>query len=73
MMEQVRTFGLRRATMTKDDPVVARVREARRRIVERCGGDTHRLLEWAKRIEATRRDRVVAYEPPARKADDDSA
>jgi hypothetical protein len=50
--------------MTKDDAVVQRVRAARRRIVERCGGDKHRLLEWAKRIEADRRDRVVTYEPP---------
>jgi hypothetical protein len=56
--------------MAKDDPVVARVREARRRIAERCGGDTHRMLEWAKRIEATRRDRVVSYERPPRKTDD---
>jgi hypothetical protein len=50
--------------MTKDDAVVERVRAARRRVVERCGGDKHRLLEWAKRIEADRRDRVVAHEPP---------
>jgi hypothetical protein len=53
--------------MTKDDAVVERVREARRQIVERCGKDKHRLLEWAKRIEATQRNRVVAYEPPSRR------
>lgn len=50
--------------MTKDDPVVERVRATRRRILERCGGDSHRLFEWAKRIEERHRKRVVSYEPP---------
>ena len=50
--------------MTKDDAVVERVRAARRRIMERCGGDKHRLMEWAKRIEAEHRERLVSYEPP---------
>jgi hypothetical protein len=53
--------------MTKDDAVVERVREARRRIVERCAGDKRRLLEWAKRIEVARPDRVIAHEPPDRR------
>ena len=48
----------------KDDPVVERVRAARQRIVERCGGDKHRILELVKRIEANNRQRVVSYEPP---------
>ncbi len=54
--------------MTRDDAVVQRVRAARRQIVERCGGDRHRLLEWAKRIEAARPERVVSYGPPMRKS-----
>jgi hypothetical protein len=52
--------------MRRDDPVVERVRDARRQIVKRCGEDQHRLYEWAKQIEAQNRDRVVGYTPPAR-------
>ena len=48
--------------MTRDDPVVQRVREARRQIAQRCGLDKHKLLEWAKQIEAQHRDRVVGYD-----------
>ncbi len=52
--------------MKKDDPVVERVRAARRQIAAQCQYDGHRLFEWAKRIEAAHRDRVVGYEPPAK-------
>lgn len=52
--------------MTRDDPVVERVREARRRIVERCGNDAHLLYEWLKQFEAQHRERVVGYERFAR-------
>ncbi len=48
--------------MSRDDPVVERVRAARRAIAEECGHDLHRLYEWAKKIEAEHRDRVVGYE-----------
>ncbi len=48
--------------MPKDDPVVERVRAARREIVERCGRDPHSLLEWAKTVEAERPHRVRGYE-----------
>jgi hypothetical protein len=48
--------------MTPDDPVVARVRAARRRIVAQCGADPHKLYEWAKQMEAQYKDRVVSYE-----------
>ena len=48
--------------MSRDDPVVERVRVARRKIAEECGNDAHRLYEWAKKIEAQHKDRVVGYE-----------
>ena len=48
--------------MFKDDPVVQRVRAARREIVERCGQDAHSLLKWAKGIEAECPQRVRGYE-----------
>ena len=48
--------------MKVDDPVVERVRDARRKIAERCAQDRHRLYEWAKQIEAQQRQRVVGYD-----------
>ena len=45
-----------------DDPVVERVRAARREIVAECGGDLHTLHEWAKKIEAECPERIVGYE-----------
>ena len=48
--------------MSRDDPVVERVRAARREIVAECGGDLHTLHEWAKKIEAEIPERVVGYE-----------
>ncbi len=51
---------------TKDDPVVERVRAVRKRIVRRCGGDQHRLLQWAKRVETTGRYRTAGFAKPAR-------
>ncbi len=48
--------------MSQDDPVVQRVRAARRKIAEQCGHDNHRLLEWARRIEAANPGRVVRLE-----------
>ncbi len=48
--------------MTHDDAVVERVRAARQTIVDRCGGDRHRILEWARRVETENRTRVVRYE-----------
>ncbi len=48
--------------MPKDDPVVERVRSARRKIVGECGKDAHSLFEWAKRIEAECPERVRRYE-----------
>lgn len=53
--------------MTRDDPVVERVRATRRKIAEQCGNDLHRLYEWAKKIEAQNKDRVVGYEPRRRR------
>ncbi len=49
-------------TTSGDNPVVERVRAARRKIVEECGGDIHALGEWARKIEAERPDRVRGYE-----------
>jgi len=48
--------------MTQDDPVVQRVRATRRRIVAKCDGDSHKLYEWAKRMEAKYKDRIVSYD-----------
>ena len=48
--------------MYKDDPVVERVRAARKAIAERHGGDAHGLFEWAKKVEAKCAKRVTGYE-----------
>ena len=44
--------------MSKDDPVVQRVRSVRWEIAASCGHDLHALLEWAKKIEAEYPGRV---------------
>ena len=49
--------------MTKDDPVVQRVREARRKIAEKVGYDQHKLLEWARGVETRHQARVVGFQP----------
>jgi hypothetical protein len=54
-------------TMSKSDPVVERVRAARREIAMQCGNDPHRILKWAKKIEEAHRALVVGYTPPVRK------
>jgi hypothetical protein len=54
--------------MSRDDPVIERVRAVRRRIAEECGGDLHALYERAKRIEAEHAHRVVGYETDRRGA-----
>ena len=41
--------------------VVARVRAARKRIMERCGDDRDGVLKWAKDMEAPHADRVTGY------------
>jgi hypothetical protein len=48
--------------MIQDDPVVRRVREARRQIAERHGQDARALYEWAKQVEKQHLERVVGYE-----------
>ncbi len=55
--------------MTPDDPVVERVRAARRRIVEECDGDPHKIYEWAKKMEARYADRLVGYDDVKRPAE----
>ncbi len=55
--------------MTRDDPVVERVREARRRIVAECQGDAHKIYEWAKAVEARYADRLVGYDTLKRPAE----
>jgi len=40
--------------MMKDDPVIERVRRARRSIVSRCQDEPDKLLRWAKGIESKR-------------------
>ncbi len=53
--------------MSKDDPVVQRVRSARREIAAGCGHDPHALVEWAKKIEAEYPGRLRGYEGDRRK------
>jgi hypothetical protein len=53
-------------TRPKDNAVVRRVRIARQRILKRCGGDPHRLLRWAGRIESVHRGQLIAFEEPKR-------
>jgi hypothetical protein len=48
--------------MFEDDPVVARVRAARRKILGECGGDLHTLFERAREWQAEHPERVVGYE-----------
>lgn len=55
-------------TDVKDDAVVERVRVARRRIVERCGADKHRMFRWAKRVELKHKGRVVGFEAAKKKS-----
>ena len=55
--------------MTRDDPVVERVRAARRRIVAECQGDAHKIYEWAKAVEARYADRLVGYDTLKRPAE----
>jgi hypothetical protein len=50
----------------KDDAVVQRVRASRRRILERCGGNPHRLLKWAGRIESAHRGQLIVFEESKR-------
>ena len=50
------------ATASADDPTIARVRAAGRKILEECGGDFHALGERARKIEAEHPERVVGYE-----------
>lgn len=48
--------------MGDEDPVIARIRAARRKIfLEDCDGDPHKLYEYFKRIEAEHPERVVGY------------
>ncbi len=49
-------------TENQDDVVVARVRSVRQRIVKRCGGDAHRMRQWARRLESKHPNRVTGFE-----------
>jgi len=53
--------------MPKNDPVVERVRAARREIAMQCGNDPHHIFRWVKKIEEAHRALVVRYTPPGRK------
>ena len=48
--------------ISKDHPVVERVRAARRAIVAECGDDIHALFEWARKRQAEHPERTVGYE-----------
>ncbi len=54
--------------MSRDDPVVERVRAARRKILEECGGDLHALFERARKWQAEHPERVVGYETDRKKS-----
>ncbi len=43
----------------KDDPVLARIHEVRRRIWESVGRDPERLFEYYKKLEERHKDRLV--------------
>ena len=55
--------------MTRDDPVVERVRAAHRQIVAQCQGDAQKIYEWAKAMEAKHADRLVGYDAIKRPAE----
>ncbi len=48
-------------TENQDDAVVKRVRSVRQRIVKRCGGDAHRMFQWAKGLEARHANRLTGF------------
>jgi hypothetical protein len=53
--------------MSKDDPVVDRVRSARRKIVARHGRERGGLLRWAKKIESERTELLRGYRQEEKK------
>ena len=44
----------------KDDPTIQRIREARRRISEKCGHDPKRLIEYYIKLQQRHADRLIA-------------
>ena len=44
-----------------DDPVIQRIREARRRIEEECGNDPHKMFLWAVKEQEKHPERVVCW------------
>ncbi|MEX0703383.1 MAG: hypothetical protein WD069_14910 [Planctomycetales bacterium] len=51
----------------KEDPIVAEVREARRRIFEACGSDLDRLIAHLKDAESKHKERLVTIEDVQRR------
>jgi phosphatidylserine/phosphatidylglycerophosphate/cardiolipin synthase-like enzyme len=43
----------------KDDPVIARIRDARHRISEACGHDPNRLVEYYLRLQEKHPERLL--------------
>jgi hypothetical protein len=44
----------------KDDPTIARIREARHKISERCGHDAKRLVEHYMKLQERHRERLLS-------------
>ncbi|MGW8255993.1 MAG: hypothetical protein ACWGMZ_00755 [Thermoguttaceae bacterium] len=44
----------------RPDPTIARIRQARHQISEKCGHDPKRLVEYYMQLQERHRDRLVA-------------
>jgi len=52
------------------DPTIDRIREARRRISEKCGNDPKRLVEYYMKLQAEKyADRLAGSLPPSKSQD----
>ncbi len=44
----------------KDDPTIARIREARHQISEECGHDAQRIVEYYGKLQKKYQDRIIS-------------
>ena len=50
--------------MLPDDPVIQRIRDARRQIQTECDNDIHKMLLWAMKEQQKYADRLVHWDHP---------
>jgi hypothetical protein len=50
--------------MIPDDPVIQRIRDARRQLQAECGDDLHKMLLWAMEEQKKYADQLVHWEHP---------